>query len=83
MITDANRIQRLYVTLDYSSESVVTLATYVVKIFYLIWLAIKDKPSYKNGTRLISKVIAPSKYLFTELKGKIDKVSFKKQLRTS
>lgn len=73
-LTRANRILRLYVSTESPSENLVILATYVVKVYAPTWFAIKNHPYCKDGARHLFKLIAATRYLPTELKGKIDPV---------
>lgn len=44
-LTRANRIQRLYVSVESPSENLVILATYVAKVYAPTWFNIKMHPS--------------------------------------
>ena len=73
-LTRANRILRLYVSMESPSKNLVILATYVVKVYAPTWFAIKIHPSCKDGARHLFKLIAATRYLPTELRAKIDPV---------
>lgn len=67
-ITCANRILRLYVATEKPSESLITVATFVVKVYAPSWFLIKSKPSCKDGTGNLFNIITASRYLPETLK---------------
>ncbi|KAF0728912.1 Uncharacterized protein FWK35_00032074 [Aphis craccivora] len=73
-LTRANRILRLYVSIEVPSENLTILATYVVKVYAPTWFSIKIHPTCKDGARHLWKLISASRYLSTELKAIIDPV---------
>lgn len=70
----ANRILRLYVSIEVPSENLTILATYIVKVYAPTWFSIKIHPTCKDGARYLWKLISASRYLSTELKAIIDPV---------
>lgn len=73
-ITRANRILRLYVATEKPTENLITLATFVVKVYAPSWFLIKSKPSCKDGTHHLFNIIVASRYLPETLKKIIDPV---------
>lgn len=73
-VTRANRILRLYVATETPSEKLITLATFVVKVYAPSWFLIKNKPSCKDGSRHLFYIISASRYLSEDLKKIIDPV---------
>ena len=73
-LTRANRILRLYVSVDAPSVNLITLATYIVKVYAPIWFSIKTHSSCKDGSRHLFKLIELTRYLPTTLKAVIDPV---------
>lgn len=73
-LTRANRILRLYVASSNPSDKLVTLATYVVKVYAPTWFDIKCHPSCKDGGKHLWALISRSRYLTTDLKSVIDPV---------
>lgn len=73
-LTRANRILRLYIATSDPSVKLVTLATYVVKVYAPTWFHIKSHPSCKDGGRHLWQLISRSRYLTTEFKSIIDPV---------
>ncbi|GBN96416.1 hypothetical protein AVEN_10920-1 [Araneus ventricosus] len=69
--TRANRILRLYVSVESPSENLVILASNVVKVYAPACFPIKIRPYCKDRGRHLLKLI---RYLPTELKAKIDLV---------
>ena len=56
-LTTANRILRLYVTMSYSSENLLLLTEFVVKVYTLMWFDIKINPSAINALKLWYRII--------------------------
>lgn len=73
-LTRANRILRLYISVKTPSENLITLATYIVRVYAPIWFAIKTHPSCKDGPRHLFKLIELTRYLPTTLKNIVDPV---------
>lgn len=73
-LTRANRILRLYVSVDTASANLITLATYIVKVYAPVWFSIKTRPNYMDGSRHLFKLIELTRYLSTTLKAVIDPV---------
>ncbi|CAH1998449.1 unnamed protein product [Acanthoscelides obtectus] len=73
-LTRANRILRLYVSVETPPESLTILATYVIKVYAPIWFSIKSHSSCKDGSRHFFKLIELSRYLPANLKSIVDPV---------
>lgn len=73
-ITRANRILQLYVANEKPTDNLITLTTFVVKVYVPSWFLIKSKPSCKDGTRHLFNIIITSRYLPETLKKIIDPV---------
>jgi hypothetical protein len=73
-LTTANRLLRLYIASDDPSDSLKTLAGYVVKVYAQMWFTIKSKPSCKDGSRHLWQTIHLSRYLPNELRKVVDVV---------
>ncbi|GBP43074.1 hypothetical protein EVAR_96336_1 [Eumeta japonica] len=73
-LTRANRILRLYASVETPSENLITLATYIVRVYAPVWFAIKTHPSCKDGPRHLFKLIELTRYLPTTLKNIVDPV---------
>lgn len=56
-LTTANRLLRLYVATADPSDSLKTLARYVVTVYAQMWFSIKSKPSCKDGSRHLWQTI--------------------------
>ncbi|VEN43556.1 unnamed protein product, partial [Callosobruchus maculatus] len=73
-LTTANRILRLYVSTAEPSENLVTLVTFILKVYSPMWFIIKAKPSCLQGAFNVWKMISLSRYLPERLKVVIDPV---------
>lgn len=73
-LTRANRILRLYVSVEAPSQNLVTLATYVVRVYAPAWFSIKCHSTCKDGSRHLWTIISKSRYLSSEHKAIIDPV---------
>lgn len=73
-VTAANRILRLYVTLDSPSKDLKDLALFVMNVYAPMWFSIKSKPSCKDGSHHVWETIMRSRYLSPSLKKIIDPV---------
>lgn len=73
-LTKANRILRLYISIEEPSENLKHLATYVTKVYAPVWFEIKTHPTCNDGSRSFWKLISNSRYLSPELKAVIDPV---------
>ncbi|KAL4718111.1 hypothetical protein ACJJTC_005692 [Scirpophaga incertulas] len=73
-LTRANRLLRLYVATENPTSALVTLTTFIVKVYAPSWFAIKSKPSCKDGSRHLFNIIYSSRYLPDDLKGIVDTV---------
>jgi hypothetical protein len=73
-LTAANRILRLYVSTESPSDKLVTIVTFIVKVYAPMWFEIKINPSCKNGAKHLWQTIRKSRYLSDELKALIDPV---------
>ena len=67
-LTTANRIIRLYISLDSPSCNLKTLVTFIIRVYAPTWFAIKSKPSCKDEARHLHAMIARSRYLSDNLK---------------
>ncbi|CAH0547286.1 unnamed protein product [Brassicogethes aeneus] len=73
-LTTASRILRLYISSKKPTENLITLATYIVKVYAPVWFAIKTKPRCWDGARHLWKIIYLSRYLPQILRNVIDPV---------
>ncbi|GBP27482.1 hypothetical protein EVAR_14303_1 [Eumeta japonica] len=73
-LTRANRILRLYASVETPSENLITLATYIVRVYAPVWFAIKTHSSCKDGPRHLFKLIELTRYLPTTLKNIFDPI---------
>lgn len=73
-LTRANRLLRLYVATENPTSALVTLATFIVKVYAPSWFEITNKPSCKDGSRHLFKIIFSSRYLPDNLKGIVETV---------
>lgn len=67
-LTTANRVLRLYVASINPSANLVTLATFITKVYVPMWFDIKLHPSCIYGAQHIFKTIKLCEYLSNELK---------------
>ncbi|CAH1113215.1 unnamed protein product [Psylliodes chrysocephalus] len=73
-LTTASRILRLYISSKKPTENLITLATYIVKVYEPVWFAIKTKPRCWDGARHLWKIIYLRRYLPQVLRNIIDPV---------
>lgn len=73
-LTTANRILRLYVATTNSSEELIILTTYIVKVYASSWFDIRSNSSCKHGSKHLFNMIRKSRYLPDNLKQVIDPV---------
>ena len=73
-LTTANRLLRLYVECENPSDPLVTIVTFIVRVYATTWFNIKQKPSCKDGARHVFMMIKNSRYLTDELKAIVDPV---------
>lgn len=73
-LTTANRLLRLYIATDLPSPHLVTLVTYVMRVYAPSWFRIKMKPSCTYGTKHLFHTIQSSRYLSKELRDIVDPV---------
>lgn len=73
-LTTASRILRLYVATVGPSDALVTLATYVVKVYAPVWFTIKQHSSCFDGARNLWKLMNYSRYLDNSYQKIIDPV---------
>ena len=73
-LTTANRLLRLYVATADPSDSLKTLARYVVTVYARMWFSIKSKPSCKDGSRHLWQTIHLSRYLPDDLRKVVNAV---------
>ena len=67
-LTTANRILRLYISKECPDKHLITLVTYIVKVYAPIWFEIKSKPSCTDGSRHLFQMIHYTRYLSMNLK---------------
>uniref|UniRef100_A0A8D9A187 Uncharacterized protein n=2 Tax=Cacopsylla melanoneura TaxID=428564 RepID=A0A8D9A187_9HEMI len=73
-LTTANRILRLYVSSNDPSETLKTLATFIMKVYGPMWFAIKKMSSCFDGPKHLVDTIRKSRYLDDNLKKVVDPV---------
>lgn len=73
-LTTANRILRVYVSESNPSDIILTLTTYILKVYAPVWFAIKIHSSVVDGPRNLFKLISLSRYLPDNLKQIVDPV---------
>jgi len=73
-LTLANRILRLYASSNTPTETLRTLATYVIKVYAKSWFLIKSRPLCKDAARNFWEIIQSTRYLPQELKAIVDPV---------
>src|SRR6218665_2434559 len=73
-LTTTSRIRRLYISKENPDKRLVTLVSYIVKVYATIWFEIKLKPSFTDGSRHLFLMIHYSRYLSMELKRIVDPV---------
>ncbi|CAG9837753.1 unnamed protein product [Diabrotica balteata] len=70
----ANRILRLYVSTVVPSDNLITLATFILKVYAPVWFLIKTRPSCLHGVFNFWKMIQLPSYLPQPLKDVMDPV---------
>jgi hypothetical protein len=73
-LTTANRILRLYISTSNPSVQLVTLTTFVLKVYAPMWFAIKTNPSCTAGAKHLFKTIELTRYLPKDQRDLIDVV---------
>ena len=73
-LTAACRILRLYVTMEYPSDELVQLVTFIQKVYAPMWFQIKVNHSVQDGAYNLWKTIHLSRYLSENLKAIVDPV---------
>jgi hypothetical protein len=73
-VTTANRLLRLYISTENPTDELVTLVTYVMRVYASMWFHIKIKPSCENGAHHLWRTISLSRYLEESLKNVVDPV---------
>ena len=73
-LTTANRILRLYIACQQPTEQLITLVTFIMRVYAPTWFKIKCNPSYMSGPKNLWFMISASRYLPDELKSIIDPV---------
>lgn len=73
-VTTANRILRLYVSTPEPSTELLSLVTFVMKVYTRMWFRIKANSSYVNGARNVFETILCSRYLSDKLKTIVDPI---------
>ena len=72
-LTTANRLLRLYVSTSQPSQSLVTLAEYIIKVYGPVWFGIKLKPQCYYGATHLWKTINISRFLPLSEREVVDK----------
>ena len=65
---------RLYVGCENPSDTLVTIVTFIVRVYAPTWFNIKRKPLRKDGARHLFMMIKNSRYQMDELKAMVDPV---------
>lgn len=73
-LTTANRILRLYVATSEPNQNLMTLATFIIKVYAPIWFSIKQKSSCVQGAKHLFKMVQFCEYLPEDLKCLVHKV---------
>ncbi|KAF0705713.1 Uncharacterized protein FWK35_00035610 [Aphis craccivora] len=73
-LTTANRILRLYISMQSPTENIKILAEFILKVYGPMWFYIKMNPSCTSGSKHLWKTIQFSRYLPDSLKQIIDPV---------
>lgn len=73
-LTTANRLLRLYIASESPSDNLVTIATFIIRVYAPVWFSIKRYSSCIHGVKHIFKMIQLSRYLDDNLKAIIDPV---------
>lgn len=72
-LTTANRILRLYISIENPSENLKLLTKYVVTVYTFVWFNIKAKPSCRYGSIHLFNLIKASRFLPEECRTIIEK----------
>ena len=72
-LTTANRLLRLYVATPQPSQSLVTLAEYIIKVYAPLWFEIKLRPHCYYGATHLWKAIHLSRFLPSAERDIVDK----------
>ena len=70
-LTTANRILRLYIASDTPSEQLITVTTFIMRVYAPTWFQIKRNSSYSQGPGNLWFMISNSRYLTDNLKSVI------------
>ncbi len=73
-LTTANRILRLYVASPKLSKNLVTLVTFVMRVYAPMWFNIKKESSVIHGSKHLCNTIVKSRYLPPSLRTIVDRV---------
>lgn len=73
-LTAANRVLRLYVSTENPSKELVSLVTYIIRVYAPTWFDIKRNSSCKDGVKHLYNTITRSRYLSHDLKSVVDSV---------
>lgn len=73
-LTTANRILRLYVSLEKPSYEIRQLINFILKCYMPIWFKIKTSKNFTDGPKIVFEVIKTSRYLTENLLEVIDPV---------
>lgn len=73
-LTTANRLLRLYVSTANPTQNLITLVTFIIKVYGPMWFFIKTMPSCIHGAKHVFKTIVLCNYLSDDLKNIVHKV---------
>lgn len=73
-LTAANRVLRLYVSMEIPSEEVKQLIHFILKCYMPLWFKIKTSKKFTDGPKIVFETIRTSRYLSQNLLQVIDPV---------
>ena len=73
-LTTAIRILRLYVAKSNTSQGLILLTEFIVKVYAPMWFSIRQFPSVIYGPKHLFELLRLSQYLRIDLRNEIDKV---------
>ena len=73
-LTTANRILRLYVSKSNPSDKLLTLVTFIIRVYASTWFKVKAHSSCKDGVRHFHAIISRSRYLSPKYRNIVDPV---------
>lgn len=71
-LTTANRILRLYVSIEHPTHNLKVLAEYVMKVYASMWFKIKSQPWCQYGSVHFYNIVTKSRFLTEDFKKVID-----------